>query len=345
MIEPRTSDLGPRAQGVGSRTSGLARRSPLAVCGLLLAAACGTSSPAPSAPRIGNVLAAVLAAADDTRAPWRCAALDTPAFADRAIATGERRWQLGGNTLKRIGGDDVVAIGVVADAANASPRTIAALGRLRGELEKSAPDLVLALGGMGATQAELETTLGTLAERAPWPVVALPGDLEPTTAHVAALAALAKRGATVVDGRLARWIELPGVTIATLPGAGARERLVAGDDGCRWRADDIAKVSSELSAKPGMRVIASSEAPRTTVGGEPAGELALVPAQPIEIALHGPVSPAPSPAAAGSRDGARAILSPGTADAMRRLPDAHTPSAGILVIRAGTWSWRPLVAK
>jgi hypothetical protein len=310
-----------------------------------LVAACGNSSPAPSAPRIGSVLAAVLAAADQTRAPWRCAAVDTPALPDREITTGERRWQLGGHMLRRTDKDEVVAIGVVADAANASPRTIAALGRLRGELEKSAPDVVLALGGMGATQAELEATLGTLAERAPWPVVALPGDLEPTTAHVAALAALAKHGATVVDGRLARWIELPGVTIATLPGAGARERMVAGDDGCQWRPDDIAKISSELSAKPGIRVIASSEAPRTTVDGEPAGQLALVPAQPIEIALHGPVSPAASPAATGSRDGARAVLSPGTADAMRRLPDAHTPSAGVLVLRAGTWSWRPLAAK
>lgn len=329
MIGPRARALGPRSQ--------------LAVFALL--AGCGNSSQEPSAPRIGPVLAAVLAAADHARTPWRCAALDTPALADRALATGERRWQLGAHMLRRTDRDDVVAIGVVADAANASPRTIAALGRLRGELEKSAPDLVLALGGMGATQVELEATLGTLAERAPWPVVALPGDLEPTSAHVAALAVLATRGATVIDGRLTRWIELPGVTIATLPGAGARERLVAGDDGCQWRTDDIAKVSSELSGKPGMRVIASSEAPRTTVDGEPAGELALVPAQPIEIALHGPVSPTPSPAAAGSRDGARAVLSPGTADATRRLPDAHTPSAGILVFRAGSWSWRPLVAK
>lgn len=308
-------------------------------------AACGTSSPPPSAPRIGHVLGAVLAAADEARAPWRCAALDTPMLPDLALATGERRWQLGGRTLRRTDRDDVIAIGVVADAANASPRTIAALARLRGELERSAPDVVLTLGGMGSTQAELEATLGTLAERAPWPVVALPGDLEPVTAQAAAIAALHERGVTVVDGRLVRWVELAGVTLATLPGAGARERLTAGDDGCQWRADDIAKLASELTAKPGMRIVASSEAPRTTVAGEPAGELALVPAQPVEVALHGPVSPAPSPPRAGSRDGARVALSPGTADAMRRLPDAHAPSAGILVIRAGTWSWRPLVAK
>lgn len=304
---------------------------------------CGDSAPPPSAPGVGKVLAAVLAAADAERAPWRCAALDTPMLADAQIATGERKWQLGGHVLRRIDSDDTIAIGVIADAAGSGPRTIAALARLRVELEKSAPDLVIALGGMGETQAELEATLGTLAERATWPVVSLPGDLESASAHGGALATLRTRGAYVLDGRLVRWIELPGVTIGTVPGAGARERLVAGVDGCQWRAEDIAKLYSTLTAKPGMRIVASSEAPRARIAGEPAGELGLVPAQPIEVALHGPAAPAPSPARAGSRDGARIPLTPGTADATRRLPDAHNPSAGLLVIRAGTWAWRPLV--
>jgi len=293
---------------------------------------------------VGNVLAAVLAAADQTRAPWRCAALDTPSLADAPLATGERHWQLGGHMLRRTDNDDVVAIAVIADAADASPRTIAALARLRAELEKSSPDLVLTLGGMGATQAELEATLGTLGDHAPWPVVAMPGDLEPMSAHVAALANLRRRASNVLDGRLVRWIEQPGVTIATLPGAGARERLVASDDGCQWRADEVAKLYTELTTKPGIRVAASSEAPRTTVDGEPAGELGLVPPQPIELALSGPVAPGASPPRSGSRDGARIVLSPGTADGVRRLPDAHAPTAGLLVVRAGMWTWRPLAA-
>jgi hypothetical protein len=314
----------------------------LLVCAL---AACGDESPDPKAPRLGNALAALLTAADTTTAPWRCAARDTPALADVEIATGPRHWQLGDHTLRRIDRDDAIAIGVVADAANASPRTVAALARLRAELEHATPDLVLALGGMGNTQAELEATLGTLGEGAPWPVVALPGDLEPMPAQVAAIAALRKRGATVFDGRLVRWIELPGVTIGTLPGAGARERLVAGDDGCQWTTDDVAKLYTALTAKPGVRVVASAEAPRRIVAGEPAGELALAPVQPIEVAIAGPLAPSPSQARTGGRDGARVVLSPGTADASRRLPDPHVPSAGLLVIRNGMWSWRPVVAK
>lgn len=303
---------------------------------------CSDKAPTPSAPRVGRLLAALLAAADAERAPWRCAALDTPTIPDAQLATGPRRWQLGAHMLRRIDSDPVVAIGVIADAAGSSPQTIAALGRLRAALEKSAPDVVLALGGMGSTQAELEATLGTLAEGATWPLVALPGDLEATSAHVAALASLRERGAHVLDGRLVRWIELPGVTIGTLPGAGSRDRLLAGIDGCQWTDEDVSKLYSAITEKSGMRIVASSEAPRTRVAGEPAGELGLVPAQPIEVALHGPVAPAPSPAKSGLRDGARVPLSPGSADATRRLPDAHTPSAGLLVIRAGTWSWRPL---
>lgn len=305
--------------------------------------ACGDSAPPPSAPGVGKVLAAVLAAADHERTPWRCATLDTPMVRDEQLTTGDRKWQLGGHVLRRIDGDATLAIGVVADAGGDGPRTVAALARLRAELEHSSPDLVLALGGMGETQADLEATLGTLAERAPWPVVALPGDLEPASAHAAAIATLRTRGAQVFDGRLIRWIELSGATIATIPGAGARERLLAGDEGCLWRPEDVAALYSAVTTKPGIRIVASSEAPRSRVAGEPAGELGLVPAQPIEVALHGPVTPAPSSAKSGGRDGAQVALSPGTADATRRLPDPHTPSAGILVVRAGTWTWRPLL--
>ena len=320
----------------------LGKRGVVALVTLGIVVGCGDEPPPASAPRVGRVLAALLGAADGERAPWRCAALDTPTIPASQIVTGPRRWQLGAHTLRRIDRDDTVAIGVVADAAGASPPTIAALARLRAELEKASPDLVLALGGMGATQAELEATLGTLAERASWPLVALPGDLESASAHVAALTSLRKRDAHVLDGRVVRWIELPHVTIATVPGAGAHERLVAGTDGCQWTDDDVATLYAAVTAKPGIRIVASSEAPRTRVAGEPAGELGLVPAQPIEVALHGPVSPRPSPAKSGTRDGARVALSPGTADATRRLPDPHTPSAGLLVIRAGSWHWRPL---
>src|SRR5439155_774201 len=176
-----------------------------------------------------------------------------------------------------------------------------------------------------------------------YPIVSLAGDLEPEPAHAAAIAALRARGDAVIDGRVARWIALPGATIATVPGAGAAARLVAGDDGCSWRAEDVAKLYAELSAHAGMRIVASAEAPRAD-RGEPAGELALATAARLfDVHVHGPTDPAPSPPRAGHREGGAAALSPGSADATPRLPHAHAPSAGVLAIRGDAWTWRPVV--
>jgi hypothetical protein len=266
-----------------------------------------------------------------------------PAFVDEILPQG---FKLSGHTVSRTNDGDVT-IGVVADAGGASPRTIAALSRLRSKLEAANTELVITLGGMGATQAELEGTLGTLADHAAWPVIALAGDLEPETAQVAAIAALRKRGDVVIDGRLARWIELPGATIATIPGSGAQARLVSATDGCSWRAEDVAKIYTDLTARPGVRITAMSEAPREIVGGDPTGELALVPSpvQPIEVLLHAPAIGRPSQAHTGARGGGVVYLSPGASDATARLPEPSPPSAGILTIRGAAWSWRPIVAE
>lgn len=310
--------------------------------------ACGgrdDSTPA-SAPPIGKVLAALVVTADQTTTPWRCAALDVPSAADAELKTGERTWKIVGHALRRTSDDNEIVIGVVADAGGATPRTIAALGRIRAALDTAKADVVLTLGGMGATTDELAATLGTLSDRAAWPLVALPGDLEPMPAHLGALAALRTRGDVVLDGRSTRWIELgAAATIGTVPGAGAIERLAAGAEGCAWTADDVVTVTKALSVRPGVTIVASAEAPRQTIAGEAAGELALVATKtvPIDVALHAPLTPQPSPARSGGRDGTGVALSPGTADATARLPGAHRPSAGVLVVRGGTWSWRPII--
>ena len=114
--------------------------------------------------------------------------------------------------------------------------------------ELARADLVLALGGMGTTQAELEATLGALADRAPFPIVALPGDLEAVGALSAAIEAMRARGQIVIDGRLIQRIELPGVTVGAIAGAGAASRLVADDDGCAHQAADVAAMFAALTA-------------------------------------------------------------------------------------------------
>jgi hypothetical protein len=295
---------------------------------LLVGACHGHHAPGP--PPLGKALAAALAAADHARVPWRCAAADTPALAPVTVG----RWATAERTLSLGDPKRDVTIGIVADAAGNAPATLAALARLRTKL--AGADLVVTLGGMGTTQQELEATLGTLADKSR-PLVALPGDLEDEHAQRAALATLANQGNAVFDGRLARWITAGDATLATLPGTGAMDRLVAGADGCAWRASDVAVIYKQLAERPGVRVALAAEAPREGASGE----LALVAGTPVDVVVHG-AAPL-TPARQGSRDGKSTSLSPGTSDAQPRLPETHAPSAGLLVIRGTSWSWKPLV--
>ncbi|MEO6777114.1 MAG: hypothetical protein ABI467_29570 [Kofleriaceae bacterium] len=300
-----------------------------------LAGACGNPRPpASAAPRLANALAAALSTVELARIPWRCIAEDLP----EPTATLDKSWKLEGHALQH---ETNLVIGIVADAGGAAPNTLAALGRLRAKLDEGHAELVLALGGMGTSEPELEATLGVLAKPAS-PVIAMPGDLESVAGETAAIARLAARGAPVVDGRLLRWIDLPGASIALLPGAGSRLRLAAGGDGCAWQADDVVRIYQQLSARPGLRIAALAEAPREDHAGDPSGELALAPGPAIDLIVHGPTQPVPSPARTGGRDGTRARISPGTADATPRLPETRAPAAGLLTIHGSTWSWKPL---
>jgi len=313
------------------------------VVGVTSGACSGSASPVPIGSRIGPALAATLAAADQARAPWRCASADGPRLVDGELKLGEHTWKLAGDTVS-LEGSGAIMIGVIADAGGSAPPTLAALGRLRTQLADA--DVVISLGGMGTTQPELEATLGTLADRAPWPLIAVPGDLESTTAQAAAIVALRARNQVVIDGRLARRIVVPGATIATVPGASAAVRLVAGADGCGYTPADVSTLFAELTTRPGLRIVASAEAPRVTLRGEPAGELALTPGalHEIDLSLHGPVTEAGSPARSGGRDGAAIALTPGTSDATTRLPGPrHAPSAGILTVNGNSWRWKPIV--
>lgn len=348
----------------------MAREPGIVACGVVVVvavAACGGSTSTPPGAQLAQAVVAAVEAAQAVKQPWRCAAADGPALAEETVTVGKHAWKLSGGTMRleqgaasgtqgAAGGDGgggggsgdggTITIGVVADAGGAAPRTLEALAALRGKL--AAADLVVTLGGMGASQAELEATLGALAEGAPWPVVALPGDLEPAAAQAAAVARLRAKGGAVIDGRRARRIELPGATIATIPGAGAAARLVAGVEGCGYRAADAAAAFAELTKRDGLRIVASAEAPRIIVGGEPAGELALTagPDRPIDLALHGPTAETAeaTPARSGKRDGAAVPLNPGTSDATTRLPGPQwAPSAGLLSLSAGgTWRWKPI---
>jgi hypothetical protein len=312
---------------------------------LAAVAACSGRPQVPVGARTGPAIVAALGAADELREPWRCAAPDGPSVADEALTAGARTWRLGARVMK-LEATGALAIGVIADAAGSAPETLAALGRLRARLRHV--DLVIALGGMGATRAELEATFAAIADHAAWPLVALPGDLESVPAQAQAIAALRERGTAVIDGRLVQRIELPAATIALVPGASEASRLAAGTEGCRYRAADVARAFADLTPRAGLRILASAEAPREPDRdhrGEPTGELAMTTGagQSIDIALHGPTSGAATPARTGTRDGAAASLTPGSSDATPRLPGPRRPAtAGILTLDGATWTWKPI---
>jgi len=292
----------------------------------------------PAGERVGPALSAALSAAEKARAPWRCAAPDGPKLVEETVGG----WKLAAHTMTKAGDGDVT-IAAIADAGGAAPATIAALGRLKTRLAKA--DLVIALGGMGTTQAELEATLGALADKAAYAVVALPGDLESAGALQAAIGAMRAKGQVVIDGRLAQRIELPGATMATVAGAGDATRLVAGGDGCGYRAEDVRAAFADLTARKGLRILATAEAPRVMVEGEAAGEIALTPGagSEIDVVLHGPVAAVATKATSGGRDAGAVALSPGTVDATPRLPGpVRAPSAGLLTIHGDAWTWKPI---
>ena len=220
--------------------------------GLIALAACGGSSPPPASTRIGPAVIAGIEAAP--RAPWRCAAPEGPKLVEEALGA----WQLGAHAMTRDEGG-TITIGVIADAGGAAPQTMAALGRLRAKLD--GVDLVLALGGMAGSQKDLEAVLGAIADRASWPLVVLPGDLEPVTGLVAAITALRAKGQLVVDGRLAHRLELQGGDDRDDRARAMPSRLVAGSDSCRIGGRPVTR-RSQISGTQGQPDLASVEAPR-----------------------------------------------------------------------------------
>lgn len=299
--------------------------------------ACKAANVPPHAGRVGPALTAMLGVADRTRAAWRCSGVRT-----LAPDAGLGEWEVRSGTLrKKSAAEAQLVIGVVADAAGSSPRTLASLKRLRSALERAGVGLVVSLGGMGTTQAEISATVGALM--GPWPVVALPGDLESMSAHVAAVAELRARGATVIDGRGLRTIETPEAMLVVIPGVGSAYRSVAGSDSCVWTAGDVAQSHRDLSAYPGLRIAVSAEGPRALVDEEPTGEVALAPRVPVDIVVHGPTHTAPTPDARGGRDGAKISLSPGSADATTRLPPTTSTAAALLVLRDKAWEWQAII--
>jgi len=247
---------------------------------------------------IAGALARVLAEAPTWRVPAHCMEADEDAAeapAQAPIVVGARSYVLDGVNL--VGGDATrrrAIIGVAADARGADAATLAGARTAAASFAGAHVDVVVSLGGLGTTRAEIEPVLAALAGGGAWLLVALPGDREAIAAHREAVAALAAKGVKIVDGSALGVLIVDGVALGLVPGApaGASERahgLVAGADGCARTRMDLEALSTRLAAAPGPHLVLAHRAPRQrglaatdlALGGVHVGEVALA-----DLAAH-----------------------------------------------------------
>lgn len=277
------------------------------------------------------------------RTPERCAAVDYPPLAKTTFTAGDARWTIADHRAVIERADlksHNPTIAVIGDAGGAAKPTVAAISELASAI--GSVDVIIALGGMAAREADLVAVLGPLAARAV--VVALPGDLESVAALRAAIAKLSTTTQHVLDGSALRRLDIGSLSLVMVAGARTSERLVAGAGGCIYDDAQVAALYQSIAGNAGLRVAATSEAPRMIADGDPVGELALVPAPgAIDVVIHGPIVDPPTPARDGQRDGAATPVSPGICDATPRLSPRHPPSAAVFTVTGTAWRWRPIV--
>ena len=315
----------------------------LGIAALVALGACGSGAkPSGGA---GNAAAAGLVAAVEhaaaTRAPWRCATR-SPSTTTGELVAGERTWRRAGETLTSA--DRALTIVAVADARGDASAT------WRERLRAAEPAVVLTLGGLGTTEAEIAASLGALVDPA-WLTVAIPGDAEGWPAHRAAVATVAATGAPVVDGADVRLLDGGAAVIATLPGPAHAARLAAGADGCEHDDADAAAIIAALVAAAGARptVLAATRAPQgggaRGVAGVPAGDPGLTAAVAgLTAVVHAPLMPGPTgPGRAGR---AVAVIAAGSLDPVPRFAVDGARAARSLTavtIDDRALTWRPIV--
>jgi hypothetical protein len=309
---------------------------------------------------VGGATAAAIAAGLDAtareRAPWRCAALDSPAAPGIAISIGTTSWRLDGRVAARAPAakPGPIRIAFVADAEGATPETLGVLRALRDRMAKRGVDAIVTLGGLGGTADEVTKVLDVLADGAIL-VVAIPGDREPAAGHRAAIAGLAARG--VVDGSQIRWLVIDKVGVATLPGQAFAARLAHGVEGCGHTDEDATAILAAAPADLAVRILASQRAPRHADGsdhgalGATAGDPGLAAAieaagaKGADVVVHASLDGTPASAGKLAPGAGPVAIATGIASASPRL-DARggrvTPAALLVTIEGNRVEWQPI---
>lgn len=297
--------------------------------------------------------------ASEVRAPFPCAELFAASGAgDQVMARlGNRTITRNGHTAT-IAADPEITLGVIADTRGATDRTLAQLGEIRAAFSDAGVDLVISLGGIADTEAELRSIYAALAGDAPWPVLAIPGNREPVLAHRRTIVDLneSNRG-VVLDGSDVRLLRIGPATIATFPGVSESAQLVSGDRGCVHSSDDAEAIAQLLRTQDTIKIWAGYAPPRqlgatgsdVARGGIHVGERILTgPIQRSEAALvlHGLVDEAALRAQSGDVSTKETAFVAAGSAAASPIIGAHTRalrgSAVIITIDKSRIRWRRL---
>jgi hypothetical protein len=293
-----------------------------------------------------------ISAAAAVTLPWPCA---EPASFAETRAFQLEGWQINGPVLQPATARTAFIVGFIADAGGATPATEAQLRRAARAFADEQVDVVVSLGGMASDAAQIESVLRVLATGVPYPVVAIPGDLEAIGAHRAAIDVLRRQGLRVIDGSLVRWVHLGIATLATLPGARHQGQLAAGPEGCGFDDNAIEATAQQLGRADGLKILASWAAPRS--GGSfdenaevktgVVGDWALRQAMDrhhVDLMVAGePVKVAAEALGNGSSKERSRLLFTGFSDAEPRMPvrgRPARPSVLVLHLTRSTWRWQ-----
>jgi hypothetical protein len=342
---------------------------PIAVA-LVLAAVWTLRSVPPPDPELAAARAtaasivAAMKAAQSLQEPVACARWPPDTATAEAntpplVAWG-RTFDRSGPELNVTGGDPPLKIGFVSDARSDAQPTLDHLSSVRAAFARAEVELVVSLGGMGETEAEIAHTLGELARGNAWPIVAIPGPHESLAAHRAAIDFLVRSGQhTIFDGSQIRMVRMDGVTIGTIPGGPEPSQLVAGADGCVYFPEQVAAFADTLAQQPSPRVLASYTPPRQTGNtgsdlaegaihiGDPTLAQAVQRASPVAV-IHGLLDEAGrGPTSPGLRRAGTLplIVGTGAAEGMPLwLPNGQAvgSSAVLVVVGRSQVRWRRL---
>lgn len=242
-----------------------------------------------------------------------------------------------------------VTVGVVTDARANTEH----LRTIRSAFADRGVSLVVSLGGMGRTRAELETALSTLT--GPWYLLAVPGDWESLPVHRQVSADLVPAG--VIDGVTVRTLQIGAITLGTWPGVPNTRQAMAGADGCTFTATDTDDLPALFAQAQGPRVLVTHTPPRQTGpeatddtrAGVNIGDRALARAvedAQVAVVIHGLLATAPSePTRPMTLANATPIvLSAGAADGIADLTThgKWRPLALMITIDGDSVSWQYL---